>query len=70
MKGQTFYMVYLEGERSPTHKHETITSAEAEAKRLSKMYNKKAIILCSVLSFEINEFTVIDLRPSLDDLPF
>lgn len=65
----TFYMVYLENERTPTYKHTTLQSAEVEAKRLSKTYGKKAYVLCTIKSFEIVEFKVEDLRPS-EDLPF
>lgn len=69
MENQTFYMVYVEGERSPTFKHHTLTSAEIEAKRLSKETDKKSYILCSIKSFEIDLFKVEDLRPDTD-LPF
>lgn len=70
MKTQCFFMVFLEGERTPTYKHETIESAETEAKRLAKLYGKKAFVLCSLKSFEVNEFTVEDCRPDMYDLPF
>ena len=63
-------MVFLEGERTPTVKYSVIELAENEAKRLAKTYNKKAFILCSLKSFEVNEFTVKDYRPDTDDLPF
>lgn len=70
MKGEVFYMVYLENERSPAFKHKNLESAETEAKRLSKMYGKKAFVLCSLKSFEIVEFKMEDCRPSIEDLPF
>jgi hypothetical protein len=70
MQNQHFFMVFLEGERTPTVKYSVIELAENEAKRLAKVYSKKAYILCSIKSFEINEFTVKDCRPNTDDLPF
>ena len=48
-----------------------LTSAETEAKRLAESLNRKAYVLCSIKSFEINKFTVRDCRPAPgDDLPF
>jgi len=70
MENQSFFMVFLEGERTPTYKHATLESAEQEAQRLSKQFRKKAYILCSLKSFEISEFIVKDCRPKIDDLPF
>ena len=70
MENQHFFMVSLEGERTTTAKYSVIELAENEAKRLAKMYNKKAYVLCSLKSFEVNEFTVKDCRPDTDDLPF
>lgn len=69
MQNQPFFMVYLENERTPLFVHTTIESAEQEAKRLAKEHRKKAFVLCSLKSFEINEFTVKDCRPDTD-LPF
>ena len=66
---KTFYMVFLEGMDTPAYKHDTIESAETEAKRLAKMYKRKAYVLCTIKSIEINEFIVKDLRPD-GDLPF
>lgn len=63
-------MVYLENERTPTFKHSTLASAEAEAKRLAKQFGKKAVVLCSIKSFEIVEFKEEDCRPDMDELPF
>lgn len=70
MKG-SFFMVYLEGERTPTFKHTTPESATAEAERLTRVHRKKAYVLCSIKSIELNEFITEDLRPkNQDDLPF
>lgn len=66
-----FYMVHVENGDSPTYKHDTLESAEIESKRLAKLLNRKAYVLCSIKSFEINEFDIVDCRPSkIDDLPF
>ena len=64
-----FYMVFVEGQYTPTYKHTTQQSAETEAKRLAKELGLKAYVLTTIKSFEINEFTVKDCRPS-DELPF
>jgi hypothetical protein len=70
MSKEVFFMVYLENERTPAYKHTTLDSAETEAKRLSKQFNKKAFVLCTLKSFEIVEFTIEDCRPDSNDLPF
>lgn len=67
---ETFYMVYVQDGNTPTYKHSNIEDAEKEAKRLAKLLNKKAFILCSLKSFELNEFVIQDHRPDGDDLPF
>jgi hypothetical protein len=70
MVNQTFFMVFVENESTPTYKHETLALAETEAKRLSKMLGKKAWVLCTLKSFQIVEFEVKDCRPSTEELPF
>ena len=67
---ETFFMVYLENQRTPTFKHTTLESAENEAKRLSKEFGKKAYVLCSLKSFEFCEYKVEDCRPEGEKLPF
>ncbi|WP_259295885.1 hypothetical protein [Bacteroides xylanisolvens] len=70
-KEDFFFMVYVEGEHTPAYKHSDLTSAETEAKRLAESLNRKAYVLCSIKSFEVNKFMVRDCRPTLgDDLPF
>jgi hypothetical protein len=69
MKNKHFFMVYLQDERTPAYKHDTLDSAEKEAKRLSKLYNKKSFVLCTLKSFEIVEFNETDCRPDTE-LPF
>lgn len=71
MNTKPFFMVYVEGQSSPTYKHESLNSAETEAKRLAKMLDRKAYVLCSIKSFEVNHFVVEDCRPDIgDELPF
>lgn len=67
---QSFFMVYVEDQRTPTVRYSTIELAEKEAKRLSKELGSKAYVLCSVKSFEIREFEIKDCRPEIDGLPF
>lgn len=67
---QTFYMVFVEGERNPTVQYSHPANAEGEAKRLAKLTGKKAYTLCSLKCFEVNEFVITDMRPNADDLPF
>ncbi len=67
-----FYMVYVEGNDAPAYKHFSLTDAETEAKRLAELLNKKAYILCTIKSFEVNKFNIEDCRPkqNTDELPF
>lgn len=67
---QHFFMVFVEGERTPAVRYSIPVLAENEAKRLSKLTGKKALVLCSLKSFEIKEFEITDCRPPIDDLPF
>ena len=67
---RVFFMVYLANGNNPTYMHTSLSSAEAEAKRLAKKTNRKAYVLCSIKSFEVNEFNIEDCRPETDDLPF
>ena len=50
-KEDFFFMVYVEGEHTPAYKHNNLTSAETEAKRLAESLNKKSYVLCSIKSF-------------------
>ncbi len=69
--GKHFFMVYLEGERTPSFKHDTIEQAETEAKRLSERYGKVAYVLCAIKSVSKVIWDVQNLLPhSDDDLPF
>lgn len=44
-----FYMVYVEGQSSPTCKHGTMESAVKEADRLAKSKNKQSFVLAAVM---------------------
>ena len=44
-----FYMVYVEGQSSPTYKHGTMESATKEADRLAKSLNKQSFVLAAVM---------------------
>lgn len=65
-----FFMVFVVNGNNPTYRHSTLEQAEAEAKRLAKLTGLKTWVLCSLKSFEINEFKVEDCRPEIEDLPF
>lgn len=62
-------MVFVENGNNPICRYSTIELAEAEAKRLSKKLGKKAWVLSTIKSFEINEFLIKDCRPDMC-LPF
>lgn len=63
-----FYMVFLENERNPAFKHQTLSLAENEAKRLAMVHNKKSYVLKSLKSFVFNNF--IETPCTEDYLPF
>jgi hypothetical protein len=46
---KNFYMVFVDGENTPTHKHESKDEAEKEAIRLSEKLGKKAFVLESMI---------------------
>lgn len=63
-KEHPFYMVYVQGEHTPTYQHEELTSAENEAQRLTELTGKKAYVLATVKSYLIDKFKVTDCRPN------
>lgn len=66
-----FYMCWIEGESTPVLKNYDLDLAEIEAKILAKKTNKKVFILSTFKTVEIQEFTVLDARPSeAMDIPF
>ena len=56
-------MIFVEGGNAPAVKHSNYKLAEIEAKRLAEVTGKKAYILCTVRSFEVNKFVVEDIIP-------
>lgn len=44
-----FYMVYAEGQSSPTYKHGSMEEATKEADRLAKLLNTKTYVLAAVM---------------------
>ena len=62
-----FYMVFLENRNTPTFKHESFKSASDESKKLARLHKKKAYVLGTIKSFELNEFKEEDVR--VDELP-
>lgn len=62
-------MIYLEDGGAPTYKHESLASAEQEARRLAKKTGRKAYILGTIKSIQLNEFIVVDMK-SEEELPF
>ena len=70
MEDRNFYMVYLEGKRSPTHMHFTRQQAENECKRLVKNTGCKGFVLVAIKSYEpMPEFIIKDLTYN-DEPPF
>lgn len=54
----------------PTCKHDSLDSAEKEAKRLATLLKKKAYVLCTIKSVEDTQYKIEDCRPGESDLPF
>ena len=51
--GETkFFMLYVEGQKSPTTKHSTIEEATSEAERLFLKDRKKVYVLESIFDLE------------------
>lgn len=71
-KEPSFYMVYLDGQRSPTYKHNSLEYATREAERLSRQHGFKAYVLKTKLSVETKtEFIEKKMgKAKENDLPF
>lgn len=69
MQNQPFFMVYADGGDRPTFKHQSLASAESEARRLAEKLGVKTYVLASIKSIELIKFHVEDCRPEMD-LPF
>lgn len=68
-----FYMVYVEGQSSPTYKHGTMESATKEADRLAKSLNKKSFVLAAVMEIRpevITSAVSIENMQKEEDYPF
>ena len=50
-----FYMIYVEGQNSPTRKHLTFDEARKEADRLARAMHKKTYILGTIECVEVND---------------
>lgn len=68
MEPKEFYMIYVEGQDSPTRKHLTYQDAEKEAERLARMMHKKTYILGTIEYFEVND--IIRTKCNVGELPF
>ena len=53
-----FFMVFVEGENTPTVQHDNLEKAEKEAKRLADKYDKKAFVLESTSLITPDEINV------------
>lgn len=65
----TFYMVFLEGEQTPTCKHGVIDTAINEAKRLTEKTGKTAYVLGTIKMVKVpKKFIIEDVN--VTELPF
>ena len=64
----SFYMIYVEGQNSPTFKHATLHDAQKEAVRLARFTHKKAYVLGTIESYEVQDIVRTDC--SVSELPF
>lgn len=68
-----FYMVYVEGQSSPTYKHGTMESATKEADRLAKALNKQSFVLAAVMEIRpeiVTSAISIENMEKEEDYPF
>ena len=68
MEPNQFYMIYVEGQDSPTRKHPTYADALKEAERLARMTHRKTYILGTIECLEVND--IIRTNCSVGELPF
>lgn len=68
MEQKEFYMIYVEGQNSPTRKHLTYPDAKEEAERLARLTHRKTYILGTIECFEMND--IIRTNCSVSELPF
>lgn len=76
---RTYMVMTANGTKPPSYKHITLPSAQAEAARLSKLYNTTCTILEVVGKVELVDVPVVEKRfvvttyepvEEIDDLPF
>lgn len=71
-----FYMVFVEGEKTPAFKHDTIESAKNEAVRLCESLKKDVFILKSIKGIvRKSSFDIIEMKSKEEynfdnELPF
>ena len=63
-----FYMIYVEGQNSPTRQHLTYQDAKQEAERLTRKMHKKTYILGTIECLEVND--IISTKRNVNELPF
>ena len=66
MENTIFYMVFVEGEKTPAYKHYNELIALKEAKRLAEKTDKTAYVLKSIKAVEIAKFNIMEMI----ELPF
>jgi len=64
-----FYMVFVDGGNSPSHKHENSYSANAEAERLAMLTRKRTYVLGTITSFSVQKVVQTECCVS-ETLPF
>lgn len=68
---KTFYMVWNEGNRAPTYKHESYGAAKTEAERLSRIASGNFYVLQAVsVSKKVDVETEMLERDINDEIPF
>lgn len=59
---ETFFMLYVDGQNSPTHKHPSIAEAKVEAQKLMAKTQKRVFILQGIKMLEpMMNFNEVDL---------
>jgi hypothetical protein len=65
-----FWMVFVEGGGSPTHRHATRQQAEAEAERLAEKTGRRAFVLAAVSCCEVTRVRWSPVGEAEQDVPF
>ena len=71
-KSKPFYMVFAEGQQSPTYRHLTYESAKKEAERLSETLGVKCYVLITISSHKCLKFQeeAFEVPTRFMDMPF